>query len=67
MIYSVKTLEMRISEHEAESERLSLALELQKQETSQIEATTNKRMEDISRETQKKVGFLSSFTELLFS
>jgi len=52
---SVKDLETQVSELEAESERVSQALEAQKLATSETEAAGNKKTEEISKAIQKKV------------
>jgi MFS superfamily sulfate permease-like transporter len=53
--HSIKSLESQISDLESESERISRALDNQRLTTSEIEATAAKKLEDVSRELQKKV------------
>jgi len=57
LFLSVKDLENRLSEFEIESERLSRTLETQRLAASEEETALNKKMEEISKGTQKKVSF----------
>jgi hypothetical protein len=54
---SVRGLETQISDLEAETGRLSRALEQQRSASAELEATANKKVEEFSRELQKRVGF----------
>ena len=57
LFLSVKDLENRLSEFEIESERLSRTLETQRLAASEEETALNKKVEEISKGTQKKVSF----------
>jgi homeobox protein cut-like len=48
-------LETQVSDLEAETEQLSRALEQQRTVSAEIEATASKKVEEFSRELQKKV------------
>ncbi|KAF8200663.1 CASP C terminal-domain-containing protein [Pholiota molesta] len=50
----VKALEKQITDLEAETDTLSHSIEVQKQRTSDVEALGQKKVEDISKELQKK-------------
>ncbi|KDR75195.1 hypothetical protein GALMADRAFT_249156 [Galerina marginata CBS 339.88] len=50
----VKALEAQISDLESETETLSRSIETQKQKTSEVEALGQKKVEDLSKELQKK-------------
>jgi homeobox protein cut-like len=52
----VKDLETQISELESGSDRLSKALDDQKTTTVDLEVAAGKKMDDILREVQNKVG-----------
>ncbi|KAJ7703003.1 CASP C terminal-domain-containing protein [Mycena rosella] len=52
----VKSLESQIADLEVESERLSRALEAQKQAASDSERTRDKKTEELSRDLQKKAA-----------
>lgn len=54
---SVRGLEAQISDLEAETGRLSRAFEQQRTSSAEIEAFANKKVEEFSRELQKKVNF----------
>jgi homeobox protein cut-like len=54
--FSVKDLEQRMGEFETETERLSRALETQRLASSEEEISLNKKIEDISKEFQRKVN-----------
>jgi homeobox protein cut-like len=51
----VKYLESRITELEDESERMSRAQEVQRAVTSEVEAVAARKVEDMSKDTAKKV------------
>ena len=53
---SVKSLESQIADLENESEALSRSVEAQKHRTSEAEATGQKRVNDLSKELQRKVS-----------
>lgn len=61
----MKSLEAQISDMEAETERLSRALEQQRSASAEVEVTTNRKVEEFSRELQKKVN--PPFIKLRFS
>jgi vacuolar-type H+-ATPase subunit I/STV1 len=52
---SVKGLEAQVSDLEAETARLSRALEQQRSVSAETVSTINKKVEEFSRELQKKV------------
>lgn len=51
----VKSLEAHIAELESECDRLSKALDVQKSSVVEGELVLGRRMEDVSREVQRKV------------
>ncbi|KAG5654395.1 hypothetical protein H0H81_003219 [Sphagnurus paluster] len=53
---SVKSLEAQIAELEGESERMSRALDAQKDLTSELEAAATKKIDELSKEIQKKAA-----------
>ncbi len=55
---SLQDLQTKVSELESETDRLSSALEAQKAATVDIQAATSKKVEEISKELQRKVGNL---------
>lgn len=52
-------LQLKVSELETETDRLSGALEVQKGTTSQAESAAAKRVEEVSKEFYKKVSDFS--------
>lgn len=52
----VKELETKISELESETDRLSAALDAQKRTTLEAQTAAAKKVEDMSKELQKKVS-----------
>lgn len=67
---SVKSLESQITDLENETEALSQSIETQKRRTTEAEAAGQKRVDDLSKELQKKVSacawhLFSAFMELL--
>jgi len=59
VLYSIQSLETQISDLESESERLSRTLEQQRTDSVQSVTALNKRVEEFSRELQKKVTHVS--------
>lgn len=55
MVYSAKSLQAQVTEYEAELERTSQTLEVQKAAALELEAHIKKTSEDFAKEIQKKV------------
>ena len=56
--YRVKELEAKVVELESETDRLSTALEAQKTTAAEAQAAAAKKVDELSRDIQKKVGIM---------
>ena len=60
----VKELEAKLSDLESETDRLSTALDAQKAATAEMRSNATKKVEELSRELQKKASFLVRMNEI---
>jgi TolA-binding protein len=60
---SVQYLESQIADLEHEIERMSRAQEAQRAATSEVEAVTVKKMDDISKDVSKKVSWTTGLSQ----
>ena len=60
----MRELEAKLSDLESETDRLSTALDAQKAATAEARSNATKKVEELSRELQKKASFLVRMNQI---